>query len=211
MKYKELIQFDALETIIKLTESRKKGEAKKLVETYVISDTMADRLINIVFQQLQYDSPVDNKGLLVVGNYGTGKSHLMSVISALASDAGMVQYLKNADVANAASSIAGKFKVIRAEIGGVKTSLRDISVGELEKFLDEQGIDFSIPDEKSIPNNKVWIEDMMAAFNAKYPDHGLLFVLDELLDYLRSRHDQELVLDLGLMRELGEVCEHLLC
>ncbi len=37
MKYKELIQFDALETIIKLTESRKKGEAKKLVETYVIS------------------------------------------------------------------------------------------------------------------------------------------------------------------------------
>lgn len=209
MKYKELIQFDALETIIKLTESRKKGEAKKLVETYVISDTMADRLINIVFQQLQYDSPVDNKGLLVVGNYGTGKSHLMSVISALASDAGMVQYVKNADVANAASSIAGKFKVIRAEIGGVKTSLRDIIVGEFEKFLGEQGIDFSIPDEKSIPNNKVWIEDMMAAFNAKYPDHGLLFVLDELLDYLRSRHDQELVLDLGLMRELGEVCEHL--
>jgi DNA replication protein DnaC len=27
---------------------------------------------------------MDNKGLLVVGNYGTGKSHLMSVISALA-------------------------------------------------------------------------------------------------------------------------------
>ena len=134
MKYKELIQFDALETIIKLTESRKKGEAKKLVETYVISDTMADRLINIVFQQLQYDSPVDNKGLLVVGNYGTGKSHLMSVISALASDAGMVQYVKNADVANAASSIAGKFKVIRAEIGGVKTSLRDIIVGNLKNF-----------------------------------------------------------------------------
>lgn len=209
MKYNELIQFDALETIIKLTESRKKGEARKLVETYVISETMADRLINIVFQQLQYDRPVDNKGLLVVGNYGTGKSHLMSVISALASDAGMVQYVKNADVAQAAAAIAGKFKVIRTEIGGVKTSLRDIIVGELEKFLNELGIDFSIPDEKSITNNKIWIEDMMAAFNAKYPDHGFLFVLDELLDYLRSRRDQELVLDLGLLRELGEVCEHL--
>ena len=32
----------------------------------------------------------------------------------------------------------------------------------------------------------------------------LLIVVDELLDYLRSRHDQ-LILDLGFLREVGEV------
>jgi hypothetical protein len=48
---------------------------------------------------------------------------------------------------------------------------------------------------------------MMGAFQEKYPDQGLLLVLDELLDYLRSRKDQELSLDLSFLREVGEVCK----
>lgn len=51
----------------------------------VIPDDMAERLTTVVLPQLQFEQPVDdNKGLLVVGNYGIGKSHLMSVISAVA-------------------------------------------------------------------------------------------------------------------------------
>ena len=42
-----------------------------------------------------------------------------------------------------------------------------------------------------------------------YPDHGLLLVVDELLDYLRTRKDQELILDLNLLREVGESCRDL--
>lgn len=37
---------------------------------------------------------------------------------------------------------------------------------------------------------------MMTAFHQEFPDHGLLLVLDELVDYLRTRKDQELILDL---------------
>ena len=35
---------------------------------------MAEKLVNLVIPQLQVDHPADNKGLLVVGNYGTGNS-----------------------------------------------------------------------------------------------------------------------------------------
>ena len=49
----------------------------------------------------------------------------------------------------------------------------------------------------------------MTAFHERYPDQGLLFVVDELLDYLKSRRDQELVLDLNFLREVGEVCKDL--
>ena len=49
----------------------------------------------------------------------------------------------------------------------------------------------------------------MAAFQEAYPEHGLLLVVDELLDYLRSRDDHELVLDLNFLREIGEVCKDL--
>ncbi len=50
---------------------------------------------------------------------------------------------------------------------------------------------------------------MMAAFHQEYPDNGLLLVVDELLDYLRTRKDQELILDLNFLREIGEVCKDL--
>jgi len=84
MKYRELIQFEPIETVIQLRDADVAERARELIRTYVISDEMVDRLVDIVFPNLQVDRPLDNKGLLVVGNYGTGKSHLMSVISSIA-------------------------------------------------------------------------------------------------------------------------------
>ena len=139
MKYKDLIQFDPLERVVQLTKSGEEAEARSLVSSYVISEMMADRLNNVVFKQLQFEEPCDNMGLLVVGNYGTGKSHLLSVISAIAADANMVQFVTNPAVAAAAKCIAGKFKVIRVEIGSVNTAFRDIIVHELEAFSLRRG------------------------------------------------------------------------
>src|SRR3989449_8950170 len=209
MKYGDLIQFDPIETVIQLRDADKMSEARQLVSTYVISEEMAEKLTTIVFPQLQFEKPADNKGILVVGNYGTGKSHLMSVISAIAEHASLTTALGNPKVADSAGSIAGKFQVIRTEIGATTMSLRDILVAELEEHLDALGISFTFPDAGTITNNKRTFEEMMAAFHEQFPDHGLLLVVDEMLDYLRTRKDQELILDLNILREIGEVCKDL--
>src|SRR5258708_27037049 len=47
---------------------------------------------------------------------------------------------------------------------------------------------------------------MMGAFQRVSPTQGLLFVVDELLDYLRTRKEQALILDLNFLREVGEIC-----
>ncbi|UCH96958.1 MAG: ATP-binding protein, partial [Candidatus Aminicenantes bacterium] len=60
-----------------------------------------------------------------------------------------------------------------------------------------------------VPNNKGAFEDMMTLFNQKFPYHGLLLVVDELLDYLSTRKDEALILDLNFLREIGEVCKYL--
>jgi energy-coupling factor transporter ATP-binding protein EcfA2 len=78
---------------------------------------MAELLCDLVFPQLRFNKPADNKGILVVGNYGTGKSHLMAVISAIAEHADLASGLTNPKVAEHAADIAGRFRVIRAEIG----------------------------------------------------------------------------------------------
>ena len=72
MKYGNLIQFDPIESVVQLRVADELTAAQQLVRTYVISDEMAEKIITLVFPQLQFGQPADNKGLLVVGNYGTG-------------------------------------------------------------------------------------------------------------------------------------------
>ncbi len=205
MRYRDLIQFDPIETVIQLRDADREDAAQHLVQTYVISDRMADQLANVVIPQLQFLTPRDNKGVLIVGNYGTGKSHLMAVISGVAEYADLAPVLDHPDVQDAAQAIAGRFKVARAEIGGVTGSLRDILLRELEVALEQWGTSFTFPPADQVTNNKDAIIAAVAAFQERYPDHGILLVVDELLDYLRTREEHQLILDLGFLRELGEV------
>ena len=209
MKYGDLIQFGPIESVVQLRDANVATAARQLVETYVISEEMAERLVELVIPQLQFEQPADNRGLLVVGNYGTGKSHLMSVISALAENPDLAASLNNAAVADAAGKIGGRFKVVRTEIGATTMSLRDILVAELEEHLEAIGVRYSFPGIDQVSGSKDAFEEMMAAFHREFPEHGLLLVVDELLDYLRARKDQELVLDLNFLREIGEVCRDL--
>lgn len=64
MYYNELIQFDPIETTIQLIESDDKAKAQEFTSTFVISDDMALNITKIAFEQLQFDHPSDNKGLL---------------------------------------------------------------------------------------------------------------------------------------------------
>ena len=146
MLYKDLIQYEPIESLVQLKDASDTQRAKNLVSTYVISAEMSDRIANVIIPQLQFDAPTDNKGLLIVGNYGTGKSHLLSVISAICGDAALVEHLTDTKVKEKASTIAGRFKVvIRTELGATTMPLRDILVRELEENLKKFGINYSFP------------------------------------------------------------------
>ena len=208
MKYRDLIQFDPIETVVQLRDANELTEAQTLVRTYVISEEMGERLVGTVFPNLQFDEPSDNKGLLIVGNYGTGKSHLMSVLSALAEHGDLVGMVQNETVAQAAEAIAGKFKVIRTELGSTTRDFREFVCSELEEALFAMGVSYKFPARDQLSNHKGAFGDMMQAFQSEYPDHGLLLIVDELLEYLRTRKDQELILDLSFLREVGEICKN---
>jgi hypothetical protein len=205
MRYRDLVQFEPIETVIQLRDADQESAARRLVQTYVISDRMADQLVNTVIPQIQFLTPRDNKGVLIVGNYGTGKSHLMSVVSAMAEYPELAPALSHPQVQAAAKALAGRFKVARVEIGSVTRSLRDILLEELEIAMERWGTPFTFPPAEQLTNNKDAIIAAMATFQQRYPDHGILLVVDELLDYLRTREERQLILDLGFLRELGEV------
>ena len=129
MKYSELISFHPIEDVIQLTTTSDSEVARGYVKTYVMSDAMAESMKAPMIDQLRLDEVVDNKGVLVVGNYGTGKSHLMSVVAAVANDADNLQYLQNKKFAKSMECIAGRFEVLRIEI------LPDRKSSHSEKYL----------------------------------------------------------------------------
>ncbi|MEJ5270176.1 MAG: DUF6079 family protein, partial [Hydrogenophilus sp.] len=65
MKYRDLIHFEPIESVVQLRDADEASAAQQLVRTFVISDEMAEKLSDLVIPQLQFDQPVDNKGLLV--------------------------------------------------------------------------------------------------------------------------------------------------
>ena len=205
MKYAELINFSPIDSIIQLMSANDKYKAIELVKSYVMSDDMAEKINNNMLSQLNLEEVVDNKGVLLVGNYGTGKSHLMSVISSIACDEENLAYLQNSNFAEMAKCIAGKFEVLRIEIGASQMSLRNIIFNRVQQDFSSRGLIFDFPDEKDIITNKDVLRKMINIFTSKYSQKGYLIVIDEFLDYLGGRKSQEVKLDLGFMREIGEI------
>lgn len=208
MKYKDLIQFEPIKSVVVLKDAAENNLAQSLVDTYVISDRMADMISDVIIEQLQFQRPIDHKGIMIVGNYGTGKSHLMSVIAAIAEFKDTSKFIHNKYISEKAEKeIEGKFKVLRVEFDGIQASLSEVLYQEITNFLQENEVDYVMPDLARLINNKDELKRMMATFHEVYPDHGFLLVIDELLDYLRTRKDQELILDLAFLRAMGEICQ----
>ena len=168
MKYSDIINFNPIQTVIQLKDANDETKAKNLVESYVMSDEMAEKFNSGILEELQFDEVIDNKGVLIVGNYGTGKSHLMSLISAIANNDENLNYLGNKKFAGHSQKVAGKFEVLRIEIGSVSNSLRNIIIAELEKDLGKRGVTFKFPKADEITNNKEALIEMMYKFEDKY-------------------------------------------
>jgi len=206
MQYKELIQFEPITTVVKLVNASELSVAENLVKTFVFSKKMQEDLREIIIKNLVTEPTYETKGIQVVGSYGTGKSHLMSLVSAIAENADLVKLIQNDELKKVFKPIAGKYKVLRFEIG-TDRPLKDVVFSQIERFLKKEGIDFKFKEE----SNESWkslIQEMMAVFEEKYPKHHFLVVIDEMLEYLKGRNPTALNNDLMLLRQLGEVCDN---
>lgn len=206
MKYSELISFKPIESTIQLLETADKKVAQDMVQTYVMSDTMSDNLKATVIDQLQMEEVIDNKAVMIVGNYGTGKSHLMSVIAAIATDTDALAYVQNKKFGKDMEIVAGKFEVLRLKVDGLTMPLREVILAEIEDDFANRGIDYTVPNLDNVRDNARLIKEVMQAFQSKYSDKGYLIVIDELLSYLTSRDERQIVLDLAFLQSMAEMC-----
>lgn len=207
LRYSDLISFEPIDDIIKLKESGVLSTAKKLVSSYVVSEAMAAKLEHVIATNLDLNSSGTPKGVQIVGNYGTGKSHLLSVIGALAEHETLhLEKCEDPSIDASMDSFRGKYVVIRLTIGASLNNFRDIVFSELQSNLKEMGVVFEVPPLSKVNENITVFSNMMNEFQKKFPGKGLLIIIDELLDYLRSQDNQSRTLTVNFLREAGEFC-----
>jgi hypothetical protein len=206
MKYNDLIQFDPITSVIKLVDAAEYTQAVRLVKTFVFSKKIKRDLKAVILKNLLPNSDYETFGIQVVGNYGTGKSHLMSLVSSIAENPILVNELADDELKESFRPIAGRYKVLRFELGSTAI-LKDIVFSNIERYINQQGVDFKF-DPHSPFSWKENLQDMMAAFESTFPQHHFLVVIDEVLEYLKGRGPTELYNDLSILRQLGEMCDN---
>ncbi|WP_310993753.1 DUF6079 family protein [Aequorivita marina] len=206
MKYKELINFEPITEIVKFSRTKDSDYQISLIKTFVFSETFKDHLIPLMIRNLDFTQSGESFGLQVVGNYGTGKSHLMSLVSLIAEDENLIELVNDPKPKENLSAIAGKFKVLRFELGNTE-SLWEVITYQIENYLSEIGVTFSFDGHGPKPYfDKLLL--MMAEFEEKFPDKGFLIVIDEMLAYLKGRSAADkLNQDLAVLQALGQACD----
>lgn len=208
MKYKDLLNFEPITEVIKFSRTNEdENYQKSLIQTFVFSKAFKETLIPLMIRNIDFNNSEESFGLQIVGNYGTGKSHLMSLVSLIAENEELVELVNQPKVKEDLRAIAGKFKVLRFELGNIE-SLWEIVTFRIENYLGELGIDFSFEGHGALPYyDKIML--MMAEFEEKFPDKGFLIVIDEMLAYLKGRSDANLLnQDLAVLQALGQACDN---
>lgn len=206
MKYKDLIHFEPIIEIIKFSRTSEVEYQNTLVKTFVFSDAFKNHLIPLMVRNLDFNYSDESFGLQVVGNYGTGKSHLMSLVSLIAENSDLINLLNDEKPKKELKAIAGKFKVLRFELGNTE-SLWEIITYQMENYLNGLGVKFSFDGHGPKPYYDK-LQLMMAEFEEKFPDKGFLIVIDEMLAYLKGRSTPDkLNQDLSVLQALGQACD----
>ena len=215
MKYRGLIHFKPITEVIHFSDLNDERKRQQFVETFVFTEQYRKSYIPLICSNLDFTEteivingrhePKEFFGLQIVGSYGTGKSHLMSLFSLIAEDEKYLQYVTDEQAKADLAKIAGKYKVLRFEINSEK-ELWGIICYQIDKFLAVNGIDYSLTADTSFENNDVKLQKMMAAFEEKFPDKGLLLVIDEMLAYLKGRSGADsLNRDLQVLQALAQI------
>lgn len=207
MKYRDLIQFDPIDEIIKFSKLGSDDYRAKIVKDFVCSKAYEERIIPQICAKLDLAATTETKGIQIVGNYGTGKSHLMSLFTIIAEDEQYLDLLQSDVARNWLRTIAGKYKVYRFELGNSQ-ELWDIVTYKMDMALEEWGVNYSISNDTTPASYSEKLEKMMAAFEEVYSDKGFMLVIDEMLSYLQGRSQPDkLNRDLAVLQALGQMSD----
>jgi len=200
-KIQDLINFQKIKEVIDIDALHDK---QKMVENYVISKSMEDSLVHLL-QDLQNDT---HKAAQIIGNYGSGKSHLLAFIISILTEEELRKYINNEKVRQAAERLDRKFVVIHWELQPNDVPLSEYFYDSIELQLEEKyGIKYTFPPSKGAIDHKKTIMKVIQAIKEGGSSRELVVVVDEISDFLKQKTKEKITRDVQFLRVLGQTAQ----
>ena len=202
MLIKDLFNFEDIQQVIAIGNIENERE---MVEKFVISTNLKEDLLELI-EYLKGNKQDKNTSVDIIGNYGTGKSHLLTFLSLILSNPKMIEYIQDDELKNEFKSINREFLVVKYELPGQDKSFEDIFFYRVRKQLKENyGIGIRKIDSKTEEKDpKELVEEILLKIKEKYPNKGLIVIFDEYSDFLKSKESSKQNRDLNFTRQLAE-------
>jgi len=160
------------------------------VESYIITDRMENVLLNTFIPSLNIRN-FGSRPILVSGAYGTGKTHLIKFVAALAENAELLNWVDRSDFKSLTDNFAGHYVPVFASNQGT-LPLQEQVTNKIMTLFDDAKVRNNSQGEGVTAN----LNKLMDRFDESNPSKGLLLILDM---------DEINVEDLQFIRELIDV------
>lgn len=200
-----LINFSPIKDVIDIdTDLKGIDRRKELVSSYVISESLQSQ-IGDFFDNI---SKPNHKAITVIGNYGSGKSHLIGFLVSIIEAPEIAKEIQNEKIRNKAAAFSRKYFTVQFELQSGQVSLNRWFYAKIRQQLKNK-FDITIPefDLNKDFDDKENIARIIDIIKQKEPSSGLLVVIDEISDFLSAKQVPQMRADLQFLRVLGQVCQ----
>jgi len=198
LKVKDLVSVQKVDPVVSLAEY----DPHSIVSSYIFTKLLEER-VDLLLARLV--NPTDRNSFMIIGNYGTGKSHLLAFLASVLKDSALQDDIRSNRVkATAAKLTDQKFFIAEYALQPIRKSLHDIFFDRVLRTLEDNGIAITFADTEYDITERMEkiLKDLANRFGGQT---RLVVILDELGEFLMSKKDEELMADLGFLRVLGEI------
>ena len=191
IKYRELIDYHPVGGSLRLRDVAHGGSRETIVAQYLIGSGMRGKLEQAM-ARLGLDDPAGGRGILITGNYGSGKTHILSFLTALAGDALLAGQVKDHQIALQTKGIAGRFEVMALDLRREARPLREVVFGALQAQWQRREWPFDRPDPGNQDEDREMLYRLFDIWSAHEPDRGYLLAFDGLGEFLEAKKGGDL-------------------
>jgi len=200
-----LFQFHQIKDVIDI-DSDLKDQNKRLdlVSSYILSSSLEEQIVDF-FENLE--KPVHN-ARNIIGNYGSGKSHLVGFLSSLVENPELAELVRSSAIQQAVKRVNRKFYLVQFELQSGQVELKAWFYGKVRKQLKEKyALEIPIFDPIKDYDDKENIQAIIELIKEQDSTAGLVVIIDEVSDFLSGKQKQDMKADLQFLRVLGQVCQ----
>lgn len=201
----KLFNYTEIKDVVDIDTDLQQGELQKeLVSSYIISEGLEQQIIDF-FDNLKKPN---HKAVKIIGNYGSGKSHLIAFLVSVINNPELRPLIKDPTVQKATDKIARKFFTVQFELQPVDVDLSYFFFREVEKQIKKTyGLEIPKYTKGETLNFKDHLAEIISFLKEKDPSKGLLVVVDEVSDFLQAKQSFQIKRDFQFLRVVAQVCQ----